>query len=95
MIQVFIYDENGFYIDSKFTEELGENMTVKPILIGRVKPKFDKEADEWVEGATEEEIKEWEANQPKPQPSETEKLKQELLTVQEALDFILFKQGVI
>lgn len=76
-MQVFIYDENGFYIESKFVDEISENMTTVPILIGRVKPKFDKELKEWVEGATQEEIKEWESKQPVLKPTEIETLRQE------------------
>lgn len=77
-MQVFIYDENGFYIESKFVDEISENMTTVPILIGRVKPKFDKELKEWVEGATQEEIKEWESKQPVSEPTEVEVLRTKL-----------------
>lgn len=77
-MQVFIYDENGFYLESKFVDELGKNMTAEPILVGRVKPKFDTKLNEWVEGATEEEIKEWESKQPIPQPTEVDQLRSEI-----------------
>lgn len=62
-MQVFIYDNEGLYIESKFVDEIEENMTTIPILVGHIKPKFDKELKEWVEGATQEEIKEWENKQ--------------------------------
>lgn len=77
-MQVFIYDENGFYLESKFVDELGENMTTVPILVGRIKPKFDTKLNEWVEGATEEEIKEWENKQPVSEPTELEVLRTKL-----------------
>lgn len=77
-MQAFIYDENGFFKTSEFVDELGENMTTKPILIGRVKPKFDTKLNEWIEGATNEEIKEWEGKQPKPQLTEIKFLKSDI-----------------
>ena len=76
-VQVFIYDEHGFYIESRFTSEVGENMTTIPMLVGHVKPKFDTKLNEWVEGATEEEILEWKNKQPISEPTEIEILKQE------------------
>lgn len=77
-MQVFIYDENGFYLDSKFVNELGKNMTTEPILVGRIKPKYDTKLNEWVEGATEEEILEWKNKQPVSEPTELEVLRTKL-----------------
>lgn len=77
-MQVFIYDENGFYLDSKFVSELGKNMTTEPILVGRVKPKFDTKLNEWIEGATEEEITDWKNKQPVSEPTEIQQLRSEI-----------------
>lgn len=77
-MQAFIYDSNSCYVGSKFVSELGENMTTKPILTGRVKPKFDTEIGEWIEGATEEEIKEWQSKQKILKPTEVEQLRAEI-----------------
>lgn len=57
MIQVWIYDKNNVFTESTFVEEVMENMTTVPLLVGYVKPTFT--GREWVEGATDEEIKEW------------------------------------
>lgn len=78
MIQVFIYDELGFFKSSGFVDELKENMTTIPILVGCVKAKFDTKLNEWVEGATQEEIKEWESKQPVSEPTEVEVLRTKL-----------------
>lgn len=66
MIQVWLYDENKVFIESKLVEELKENMTDIPLLVGYIKPTFNVEKQEWKEGATEEEIKAW-LEQQKPQ----------------------------
>lgn len=61
MIQVWLLDENNFYkCESIFVKEVKENMTTVPLLVGYVKPKFT--GNEWVEGATTEEIQEYKAN---------------------------------
>lgn len=62
MIQVWLLDENNFFIgESIFVEEVKEGMTTVPYLVGYVKGKLVN--DEWVEGATEEEIKIWQQSQ--------------------------------
>lgn len=59
MIQVWLLDENGFFTgESIFVEELDENMTTDPLLVGYVKAKWVD--GKWAEGATDEEIKAWE-----------------------------------
>lgn len=65
MIQVFLYDKNNIFTESKFVEEISNNMTTVPILIGYIKPKFNTDLNEWIEGATPQEVKEWEESQPK------------------------------
>lgn len=76
MIQVWLLDENNFFTGiSNFVNEIGENMTTIPILVGYVKPKLVN--DEWVEGATEKEIQEWqEANKIDicPEPTDKERI---------------------
>ncbi len=76
MIWVRIVDENGYYTGKmELVEEVIENMASKPMMIGYVRPRFID--GEWVEGATEKEIKEWEvANKIDicPEPTTEEKL---------------------
>ena len=83
MTQVWIYDENKVFVEYKFVEEVIENMTTVPLLVGYVKPTFT--GREWIEGATDEEVKAWEeANKPKPQePNEIELLKEEVILLKE------------
>lgn len=76
-MQVFVYDSEGLYIGSKFVDEIEENMTTIPILVGHIKPKFDTKLNEWVEGATEKEITDWKNKQPVSEPTEMEVLKKE------------------
>ena len=59
MIQVWLYDENKVFIESIFVDEVIENMTTIPLLVGYVKPTFNEELQEWFEGATAEEIQKW------------------------------------
>ena len=67
MIQVWMYDKNNVFTESTFVEEVMKNMTTTPLLVGYVKPTFT--GREWIEGATDEEIKEWqETNKPNSQP---------------------------
>lgn len=77
--QVWRIDDNGFYTgESYFVEEPSENEISEPIFVGYVKPKWN--GLEWMEGATEQEIQEWQEeqrNQPKI-PSKDEILEQEL-----------------
>lgn len=78
MIQVWLTDRQGFYQgESTFVEELLENMTTEPLLIGYVKPKLV--GGLWIEGATEEEITEWKQSQQIdicPEPTAEEKIAQ-------------------
>ena len=65
MIQVWLLDEYNYFTgESVFVEEVTENMTTEPLLVGYVKAKWTGE--EWIEGATDEELKEWVEAQPKP-----------------------------
>lgn len=73
MIQVWTYDENKVFVESIFVDEVTQNMTTIPFLVGYIKPTFNEELEEWFEGATEEEIKAWEEeNKPKPTEPSTE-----------------------
>ncbi|WP_252229667.1 MULTISPECIES: hypothetical protein [unclassified Clostridium] len=58
-----------------------------------IKPKWDFEKEKWTEGATEEEIQEWEeSNKPKPvQPIETEVLQKQLLETQALVAELRYK----
>ena len=82
MKQVWIYDENKIFITYSFVEEVIDNMTIVPLLVGYYKPTFNEDLQEWFEGATEEEIKQWEEeNKPLQEPTELELIKQELETL--------------
>ncbi|MBY6816476.1 hypothetical protein HYH38_08245 [Clostridium botulinum] len=58
-----------------------------------INPKWDFEKEEWVEGATDEEIKEWEEkNKPvEKEPTETEILQRQLLETQNMLLELQYK----
>ncbi|OSA89088.1 UNVERIFIED_ORG: hypothetical protein B2H93_16665, partial [Clostridium botulinum] len=58
-----------------------------------VKPKWDFEKEKWTEGATDEEIKEWEeSNKSNPkEPTETEILQRQLLETQNMLLELQYK----
>lgn len=63
MIQVWLIDENNFYTGKcDFVEEPKENEITKPYEVGYVKAKWDFELQDWIEGATAEEIQEWKDN---------------------------------
>ena len=87
MIQAYLYDSDYIFTESKFVEILGNYKTDVPMSIGYVKPKFDIKKNEWVEGASEQEIKDWEDAQVKPQPTEIEILQAKLNSATEQLDF--------
>ncbi len=82
MIQVYKIDENGFYKRIDEVEELDELCITTPMTIGYVKPKWN--GVEWIEGATQQEIYEWNLeHQSKPQePSELELLKEQVINLQ-------------
>ena len=88
MIQVCIYDENNIFIKTAFVEKLEENMTTIPFSTGYYKPKFNKETQEWFEGATEEEIEEMkrqeEESRPPQEPSEIEILEEKVSALEES-----------
>lgn len=67
-MRVYKLDSNNFYVTfTELTEENKDtlNYTAKQMTVGYVKPKFDFDLDEWVEGATQQEIDAWhEANRP-------------------------------
>lgn len=78
MIQVWCVDENGFFTESILVEEIKENMTEIPIIIGFYKAKWD--GSKWIEGATNQEIQEWkDKNIVIVEPSEQEILNAQLL----------------
>ena len=77
MTQVWLLDENKFFTgESKFVEEVEDNMTTEPLLVGYVKAKWT--GREWIEGASEEEIKEWQDTQQKTGKTELETMKEQL-----------------
>ncbi len=61
MKQVWKIDNNFYTGDSYFVDEPSENEVTIPILVGYVKPIWN--GVDWVEGATEQEIQEWENSQ--------------------------------
>ena len=65
-MQAYKINNVGFYIGIEEVEELNEFCITTPINTGYVKPKWD--GTEWIEGATAEEIAEWQEQQ-KPQSS--------------------------
>lgn len=98
MMQVWLYDKNKVFTESIFVDAVGENMTIEPLLVGYIKPTFN--GADWIEGATEKEIKAWEeANKPKPPVieedktdilmAENEKLKLENKQIWDTLEFLL------
>lgn len=88
MIQVWVYDKDKVFVESKLVEEVGQNMTTVPLLVGYVKPTFT--GREWIEGATDEEIKEWqETNKPKPQePNKMEVLEKKVAELEEEKELL-------
>lgn len=82
---MWIYDEQKFFIKTVMTTQDIENSTTVGFNVGYVKPKFNEELQEWFEGATEEEIKQWqEENKPVLEPNEVEILKSEIETLKES-----------
>ncbi|ACD54095.1 hypothetical protein HYH38_07940 [Clostridium botulinum] len=84
---VSVVDSNGYILINCIEKEktTDENICVKPLNnYSLVKPKWNFEKEEWIEGATQEEIQEWEEkNKPKPkEPTETEILQKQLLETQ-------------
>lgn len=79
MIQVWCYDNNNIFTESKMVEEIHDFMTTTPIgNVGFYKPKWD--GNEWIESATGDEIKIWkEENKVIQEPSENEMLISNLL----------------
>lgn len=95
MKQVIRVDENGFYVEPVLIQddaEIPADCVETPFIDGMYKPKWTGE--EWIEGATQEEIDSIKANQPEPQPEPTlEELKDETeitaLAVMELAELIL------
>ena len=75
-MQIWVIDENGFYKnESKIIaeEEYTNLMTTVPLTVGYVKPQLVN--NQWIEGATQEEIEAWkEANNKPNEPDEVETL---------------------
>ena len=73
-MQVWVFDMNGFFVETTEVEKIEENMTTIPIgNVAYIKPKWNGIA--WEEGATAEEIEEWKQSQqidicPKPTAEE-------------------------
>ena len=86
MTQVWYIDDNGFYLnESDMVEEVEEGMITIPMTFGYVNPKFVD--GQWIEGATEEEIKEWTDSLPKVEsyiaPKTNEELENEIKLLKE------------
>lgn len=61
MVQVLFIDSDGYYTGkTTFVDKVSDNMVASTFTIGFVKPRFFEGV--WQEGATEEEILEWEEN---------------------------------
>ncbi len=97
-----IIDKNGCVVDScvLFIDnnpkyfELIEDMQIVDMYNGNLlKPKWDFEKEEWIESATQDEIKEWEEkNKPvEKEPTETEILQRQLLETQNMLLELQYK----
>ncbi len=86
-----LQDENGTLITFELRE--GEQIVEKITNVEFIKPKWNFEKEKWTEGATQDEIKEWEeANKPKPkEPTETEILQKQLLETQNMLLELQYK----
>lgn len=95
MIQVWLIDENGYYLNkSKFVDKVGLNMTEVPLLVGYVKPQLIN--GEWVEGATEEEIQAYNDAKPIIAPIKTnEELTEENNHLWQTVEFLLKNTGFI
>ncbi|HBJ1652529.1 hypothetical protein [Clostridium botulinum] len=84
---VSVVDSNGYILINCIEKEktTDENICIKPLNnYSLVKPKWNFEKEEWIEGATQEEIKEWEEKN-KPilkEPTENEVLLKQLLETQ-------------
>lgn len=74
-------NENGYFVEDVITEDIDNSLIEVPVPEGFYKPKWT--GNEWVEGATVEEIS---AIKNKPQePSEIEKLRQENIEIKLAI----------
>lgn len=60
-MQVWKISKDGFYTgETYFVDENESNEVITPLLVGYLKPKWN--GTEWVEGANDVEIKQWEDN---------------------------------
>ena len=96
-MQVWMLKDNFYIGETKFVEEVTENMTDVPLLVGYIKPYFN--GTKWVEGATEEEIKEYKQAQQIDNCSSKGKTLEELTKENEQLwdmvNLLLKKTGMI
>ncbi len=87
MIQVWEIDNEGYFTgESDFKEErkLTQFDVTEAIDVGYIKPRWN--SSKWIEGATEEEIKQFEEDISKPpEPTELDKLKELVLAQQEEM----------
>lgn len=97
MKQVWLLDKNNFFTgDSIFVKEVEESMTTIPLLVGYIKPKWT--GNEWIEGATEEEIQIWEEIQQSDKSlviKTNEDLTKENEQIWETVEFLLKNTGFI
>ncbi|NFG23190.1 hypothetical protein FDF11_04590 [Clostridium botulinum] len=93
---VTVVDNSGYILINCIEKEkmTDENICVNPLNnYSLVKPKWNFDNEKWTEGATQDEIKEWEeSNKPKPkEPTETEILQKQLLETQNMLVELQYK----
>lgn len=87
MIQVWKVDNEGYFTgesDFKEEKELNQFDIIEEITVGYIKARWN--GSKWIEGATEEEIRQFKEEMSKPpEPTELEKLKELVLAQQEEM----------
>ena len=87
MIQVWKIDNEGYFTgesDFKEERELNQFDITEEFNVGYIRPRWN--GLKWIEGATEEEIRQFEEDMSKPvEPTELEKLKELVLAQQEEM----------
>ena len=87
MIQVWKIDNEGYFTgesDFKEERELTQFDVTEAIDVGYIKPRWS--GSKWIEGATEDEIRQFKEEMSKPQePTELDKLKELVLVQQEEM----------
>ena len=87
MIQVWKIDNEGYFTgesDFKEEKELNQFDVTEAIDVGYIKPRWS--GSKWIEGATEDEIRQFKEEMSKPpEPTELDKLKELVLVQQEEM----------